>query len=244
MIFPGDEREGDEEGDDETINVNLGLVKDEVTYLCFVVNSYSGEKLMCVKDCKAHFYNSETLEESGSFEMTDDKQMASTALLMMILVKVGNPDGGCDWYAHAVGRAADGRTAKDNVDEFQDYLRTNPLKANIQAHIAAQTEAAAAAAAAAANLKASFAKVQLSTQMLLKAKEQQAERIAKAAARRQKLGLAAQAAMVKLAFNTPSGGTQEFEVPVATITDLGSSKANGTTVFEVGVVDMWMDENK
>jgi stress response protein SCP2 len=43
MIFPGDEREGDEEGDDETINVNLGLVKDEVTYLCFVVNSYSGE---------------------------------------------------------------------------------------------------------------------------------------------------------------------------------------------------------
>ena len=243
LVHQGDEREGDEDGDDETIKVNLGLVREEVTYLCFVVNSYSGEKLMCVKDCKAHFYNSDTLEESGSFDISDNKAMANTALLMMILCKVGNGTGGYDWYAHAVGEAAEGKTAKENVDEFQDYLKANPLKENIMSHIAEKAEQAAAAAASAATAakkESAFAKVKLSTAMLAAAKKAQEARMARTADRRKKLGLAAKAANVKVAFETPSGAMQEFEVSAAMIDTLEVEKANGETVFEVLVVDCWV----
>ena len=41
----GDEREGDEKGDDEKIHVNLAAVSPQVKYIGFVINSYSGQEL-------------------------------------------------------------------------------------------------------------------------------------------------------------------------------------------------------
>ena len=41
----GDEREGDEEGDDERILIDLGRVHESVHYIGIVVNSYSGQEL-------------------------------------------------------------------------------------------------------------------------------------------------------------------------------------------------------
>ena len=41
----GDEREGDEKGDDESIHIDLGLVHESVSYIGIVVNSYSGQEL-------------------------------------------------------------------------------------------------------------------------------------------------------------------------------------------------------
>ena len=34
---------------------------------------------------------------------------------------------GPDWWCHAIGEGADGRTASENVNEFQDYIRKHQL---------------------------------------------------------------------------------------------------------------------
>lgn len=45
LYLVGDEREGDEKGDDESIHIDLGLVHESVSYIGIVVNSYSGQEL-------------------------------------------------------------------------------------------------------------------------------------------------------------------------------------------------------
>ena len=52
----GDEREGDEKGDDEKIHVQLARVHPAAAYLCICINSYTGQELDDVKDaqCRLH----------------------------------------------------------------------------------------------------------------------------------------------------------------------------------------------
>mmetsp|Transcript_29639 Transcript_29639/g.38206 ORF Transcript_29639/g.38206 Transcript_29639/m.38206 type:complete len:238 (+) Transcript_29639:1258-1971(+) len=123
MKHGGDEREGDEEGDDESIMFDLERVSPLATYLCFCINSYSGQLLSNVASAKCHLYNSNTLNEIASFDLTGNGQLNSTALLMCILYRAGNNE----WFMYAVGESADGRTVQDNVDEFQDFLTKHPL---------------------------------------------------------------------------------------------------------------------
>lgn len=118
----GDEREGDEVGDDESITVNLPQVHPSVQYLGFTVNSYSGEKLNCVADARCRIYNAHTLKEHAQFELTDAKHLRYTALVMCVLYRVGP-----DWWMHAIGEGAHGTMAKDNVDELQMFIRQHNL---------------------------------------------------------------------------------------------------------------------
>jgi tellurium resistance protein TerZ len=130
MVHHGDEREGDEEGDDESISFDLELVNPQATYLCFCINSFSGQKLNDVKDAKCRLYDNTTSHELASFDITSDKRLDCTALLMCILYRASAEGSGSqDWYMHAVGEPAEGRTVKDNVDEFQHFLDENPLVA-------------------------------------------------------------------------------------------------------------------
>ena len=128
MVHQGDEREGDEEGDDESINFDLELVDPKAIYLCFCINSFSGQKLKDVKDAKCRLYNSSTTHELASFDITSDERLDCTALLMCILYRASAEGSGSqDWYMHAVGEPAEGRKVEDNVDEFQAFLRKHPL---------------------------------------------------------------------------------------------------------------------
>ena len=53
----GDEREGDEKGDDEKIHVNLRQVHPAAAFLCVCINSYTGQELDDVKDAQCtHAY--------------------------------------------------------------------------------------------------------------------------------------------------------------------------------------------
>lgn len=125
----GDEREGDEVGDDESIQVDLEHVDPRVQYLGFVINSYSGQSLNCVSNARCRFYNAQTRHEIASFNMSSDRRLNCTAMLMILLYRVGT-----DWWMHAVGEGADGKTAFDNVDEFQAFLaRTDLVTTQMQA---------------------------------------------------------------------------------------------------------------
>jgi hypothetical protein len=118
----GDEREGDEVGDDESIVIDLNRVHPSVEYLGFTVNSYSGENLNCVADAKVRLYNTHTQKEHVTFDMTDASHLGVTALVLCVLYRVGP-----DWWMHAIGEGAHGTMAKDNVDELQDFLRKEKL---------------------------------------------------------------------------------------------------------------------
>ena len=134
MVHQGDEREGDEVGDDESIRVDLERVSRRATYLCFCINSFSGEELNDVASATCRFYNSASKHELCSFDLSGDGRLDCTALLMCVLYRAG--PAGTDWHMHAVGEPANGRTVQDNVDEFQAFLSKQPLVQKTNEHIA------------------------------------------------------------------------------------------------------------
>lgn len=130
MQHHGDEREGDAEGDDESISFDLERVSSSATYLCFCINSFSGQELNDVASAKCRLYNASTMHELASFDLSSDKRLDCTALLMCVLYRASAAgSGSTDWYMHAVGEPAMGRTVQDNVDEFQRWLDNTPLVA-------------------------------------------------------------------------------------------------------------------
>jgi len=118
----GDEREGDEKGDDESITVDLGKLSPNAQYLGFVINSYSGQELNDVHRASCRLYETATQRVVGSYDLSSDTGLDCTAFLMCVLYKRGN-----DWFMHAIGEGAAGRTAADNVDELQAFLTKHPL---------------------------------------------------------------------------------------------------------------------
>lgn len=137
VVHQGDEREGDEDGDDETIQFDLESVTKNATFLCFCINSFSGHNLNEVANAKCRLYNTATGHELCTFNLSSDARLDCTALLMCILYRAGPT--GTDWYMHAVGEPANGRTVQDNVDEFQVFLLREPLVERQNAHIASMS---------------------------------------------------------------------------------------------------------
>jgi tellurium resistance protein TerZ len=124
----GDEREGDEIGDDEKINVSLSKVDSRIKYLAFVINSYSGQELDDVSMASCHLFDTHSKLDMASYSITSSRQLDKhTALIMACLYRANtNEQGESEWSLLIVSEAADGRTAKDNVDEVQNFLRQNP----------------------------------------------------------------------------------------------------------------------
>ena len=95
----GDEREGDEKGDDEKIFLNLAKVHPAVAYIGFVINSYSGQELDDVKGASCHLYDAGSCRDLAKFEIYNcsflDKH---TALVVGMLYR----DAGTDRASRAV----------------------------------------------------------------------------------------------------------------------------------------------
>jgi len=120
----GDEREGDEKGDDEKIQLNLQSIHPSVQYIGFTVNSYSGQELDDVKDAKCHLFDTGTYKDIAKYELTNTKELDKhTALVMGCLYRDSHSG---EWCLRIISEAAQGRTAKDNIDELQNFLKRNP----------------------------------------------------------------------------------------------------------------------
>jgi tellurium resistance protein TerZ len=126
----GDEREGDEIGDDEKMDVFFDKVSEEIQYIGFVINSYSGQELDDVARASCHLFDPETGAEMASYAMTNGASLnGHTALVVACLYR--NDHGGASsssWNLCIISEPAQGRTVKDNIDELQNYLRQNPPK--------------------------------------------------------------------------------------------------------------------
>ena len=122
----GDEREGDEKGDDEKVIVNLAAVHPAVRYVGFVVNSYSGQELDDVKDASCHLYDPSTIppRDVATYKMTGTKELnGHTALLMGMLYRDPSTS---EWALRIIAEPAQGRVAEDNIDELQRHLQRCP----------------------------------------------------------------------------------------------------------------------
>uniref|UniRef100_A0A7S4M701 C2 domain-containing protein n=1 Tax=Odontella aurita TaxID=265563 RepID=A0A7S4M701_9STRA len=122
----GDEREGDEIGDDEKIFVDLTQVSQSVKYIGFVVNSYSGQELDDVARASCHLFDSRTGRDLAQYALSNCKELDKhTALVMACLYR--DDDGA--WLLRIISEAAQGRVAKHNVYDLQAFLLANPSQA-------------------------------------------------------------------------------------------------------------------
>ncbi|KAL7540957.1 hypothetical protein ACHAXR_010520 [Thalassiosira sp. AJA248-18] len=122
----GDEREGDEVGDDEKICVDLTKVQDSVKYIGFVVNSYSGQELDDVNRASCHLFDSRTGKDLARYTLSNCREVDKhTALVMACLYR--DDDGA--WLLRIISEAAQGRVAEQLVDELQAFLLTHPPQA-------------------------------------------------------------------------------------------------------------------
>ena len=151
IVHHGDEREGDQVGDDELIDLylnNMSMMGDHchVHYIGFVINSYSGQKLKDVARASCHLFDDETNMEIATYAMTNAKKLEGvTALFVGCLYRakcqknVHEESNGChtmpekaaqegEWCFAVISEASDGRTVKANVEEFRSYLKRNPLQ--------------------------------------------------------------------------------------------------------------------
>mmetsp|Transcript_7384 Transcript_7384/g.11105 ORF Transcript_7384/g.11105 Transcript_7384/m.11105 type:complete len:620 (-) Transcript_7384:484-2343(-) len=123
----GDEREGDEKGDDEKIFLSLDNVPSEVAYIGFVINSYSGQELDDVSKASCHLYDTKEKKDFARYVMSHCKALdRHTALVLGCLYRDESNEN--DWCLWIIGEPAQGRTAHDNVDELQRALVNGPPK--------------------------------------------------------------------------------------------------------------------
>ena len=88
----GDEREGDEKGDDEKIFLQLANVHPAVRYIGFVINSYSGQELDDVKDAGVHLFDGSSMRDIMRYHMTNTKELDKhTALVVGMLFQASRP---------------------------------------------------------------------------------------------------------------------------------------------------------
>ena len=151
IVHHGDEREGDQVGDDELIDLylnNMSMMGEHchVHYIGFVINSYSGQKLKDVARASCHLFDDKTNMEIATYAMTNAKKLEGvTALFVGCLYRAKCPNNtaeesnGCrtmpakaaqegEWCFAVISEPSDGRTVKANVEEFRNYLKQNPLQ--------------------------------------------------------------------------------------------------------------------
>mmetsp|Transcript_28177 Transcript_28177/g.40815 ORF Transcript_28177/g.40815 Transcript_28177/m.40815 type:complete len:624 (+) Transcript_28177:142-2013(+) len=129
----GDEREGDEKGDDEKIHLSLDKIPDNVEYIGFVINSYSGQELDDVSKASCHLFDSYTLEDRARYVMSNCKALDKhTALVVGCLYRDRSAFAKDEWCLWIISEAAQGKTVKDNLGDLRRALKHGPPKPILQ----------------------------------------------------------------------------------------------------------------
>jgi tellurium resistance protein TerZ len=109
ICHSGDNRTGDGDGDDETINVDLQALPANVKYLVFTVNSFNGQNFSKVANAYCRVVDNATGKELARYNLSE--QGNHTGMIMAYLTRNGN-----DWNMTAVGEKANGRTVRELAD--------------------------------------------------------------------------------------------------------------------------------
>jgi len=124
IIHGGDEREGDEVGDDEKIHLNLQLLDKAVAHLVFVITSYSGEELDDISKASCHLFDTVTKADIASYALSNNHALdKKRGLLMASLYRENNES----WCMRIISEpSAVGKVPQDLVGISQTFLRNNP----------------------------------------------------------------------------------------------------------------------
>jgi stress response protein SCP2 len=112
----GDNLTGHGDGDDETIQVDLGKLPADAQAIVFVVNSFQGQKFTEVSRAYCRLIDLDTRAELVRFELTDSK--ASTGVIMSVLRRAGDA-----WTMTAIGEFHDGKTVRAMYGPAEQLLR-------------------------------------------------------------------------------------------------------------------------
>jgi tellurium resistance protein TerZ len=112
----GDNRTGEGEGDDETINVDLQRLPASVKYLIFTVNSFTGQTFEKVEKAYCRIVNGSNNAEVARFNLSE--KGGHTGIVMASLARVNG-----DWEFKAIGTTTNGRTADDLISLAVQALR-------------------------------------------------------------------------------------------------------------------------
>ena len=111
----GDNRTGDGDGDDETINVELAALKPEVEALVFTVNSFAGQTFDEIENAYTRLVDLDTGKEIARYSLSDSGP--HTGMVMAVIRRT--PTG---WEMRAIGERARGRTFHDMHDQIAAHL--------------------------------------------------------------------------------------------------------------------------
>ncbi|MFI8479224.1 TerD family protein [Pseudomonas sp. NPDC078700] len=104
----GDNRTGEGDGDDETINVDLQRLPESVKHLVFTVNSFTGQTFEKVENAYCRIVNASNKTELARFNLSE--RGGHTGIVMASLSR-----GSSGWEFKAVGVNTNGRTVDDLV---------------------------------------------------------------------------------------------------------------------------------
>jgi tellurium resistance protein TerZ len=117
----GDEREGDEIGDDEKIIVAFNAVNPRVEHIVFVINSYSEQELDDVAMASCHLFDPVTRKDLATYTLTNNSSLDKhTALLLADLYRDAVSR---DWMMRIISFPHQGKTAKRSFGVIVEYLR-------------------------------------------------------------------------------------------------------------------------
>lgn len=101
----GDNLTGAGDGDDETIEVDLARLPDEVVAVVFTVNSFRGQKFTEVARAYCRLLDRDSGAELVRFDLTDSEER--TGVIMSVLRRAG-----AAWEMTAIGDFHDGKTVR------------------------------------------------------------------------------------------------------------------------------------
>lgn len=113
----GDNRTGEGDGDDETINVDLQRLPATVKSLVFTVNSFTGQNFEKIANAYCRIVNASNKTELARFNLSEKGR--HTGVVMASLVR---ESGG--WEFKAIGQVTNGRTADDLVNLATQAVRS------------------------------------------------------------------------------------------------------------------------
>lgn len=104
----GDNRTGEGDGDDESINVDLQRLPEAVKHLVFTVNSFTGQTFEKVENAYCRIINASNKSELARFNLSE--RGGHTGIVMASLSRESS-----GWEFKAIGVTTNGRTVDDLV---------------------------------------------------------------------------------------------------------------------------------
>ena len=116
IVHSGDNRTGEGDGDDESIQVNLEQLPSGVKHLVFTVNSFTGQNFESVENAYCRIVDEVTGKELARFNLSYKGRHTGVVMAYLSRTAAG-------WDLTAIGTVANGRTAQDLANEAAQAVR-------------------------------------------------------------------------------------------------------------------------